>query len=80
MIYKRKNRTGAIVWAYRFDIPGEGRARVSAGGFATKKAAIDAEAARRLEVKAEMEARSKAPIKTVAGVLAAAIRGRGEVK
>ncbi len=70
MVYKRRNRTGAIVWAYRFDVPGEGRARVSAGGFATKKLATDAEAARRLEVKAEIEARSKAPIKTLSGVLA----------
>ncbi len=55
---KRKNRTGQIVWYYQFDGPGstrEKRDRISASGFATKRKAEDAEAARRIEEQQKRE-------------------------
>lgn len=53
-VHKRKNRSGEIVWAYRFDPPDSTKAHrheIRMSGFATKNEAINAEAARRLEVK-----------------------------
>jgi integrase len=51
-VYKRKSRVGKIVWGYQFSQPGatrKDRKRVFGSGFATKGAATDAEAARRVE-------------------------------
>jgi integrase len=56
-VYKRKYRSG-IVWYYSFDLPGSGRQdrrRAKESGFATKQAAIDAEAARRIEEQKKYE-------------------------
>src|SRR5712691_10349358 len=50
--FKKKNRSGKIVWGYMFSLPGSTRAkrdRKSKAGFATKQAAIEAEALRRIE-------------------------------
>src|SRR5712691_9865839 len=50
--FKKKNRSGKIVWGYMFSLPGatrKKRDRISKAGFATKQAAIEAEALRRVE-------------------------------
>jgi hypothetical protein len=50
--FKKKNRSGKIVWAYMFSPPGASRAnraRISKSGFATKREAEDAEAQRRID-------------------------------
>lgn len=68
MTYKRKSRKGKVTWAYRFDLPGSCRAnRLFAydGGFATKKAAEDAEAVKRVQIAAA----PKSARKTLAGLL-----------
>jgi len=52
-VYKRKYRDGRIVWRYLFDAPGstrENRIIIEKSGFATRKEAQEAEAARRIEV------------------------------
>jgi integrase len=57
-VHKRKYRSGAVVWFYEFNLPGatrHDRTRVSGSGFATKKEAIDAEIARRLEEQQKRE-------------------------
>lgn len=57
-VHKRKYRSGRVSWYYVFDAPGstrENRKQVTASGFSTKKAAQDAEAARRIEVQREWE-------------------------
>jgi len=51
-VYKRKYKSGDVVWSYLFSGPGatrEDRRQCTASGFATKKEAQDAEAARRIE-------------------------------
>jgi integrase len=64
--HKRKNPSGKVVWCYRFDAPGstrENRTEARASGFATKQAAVDAEAARRIEEQKKYEmARSGAGV------------------
>ena len=50
--YKRKNPSGKVVWAYKFNGPGSTRQHeilVRESGFKTKQEAVDAEAARRVE-------------------------------
>lgn len=50
-VFKRKHR-GKLTWFYKFDAPGSSRTnrhRIQGYGFATKSAAIDAEAARHIE-------------------------------
>jgi len=50
--FKKKNRSGKIVWGYMFSLPGSTRKkrdRISKAGFATKQAAIEAEALRRVD-------------------------------
>jgi integrase len=57
-VHKRKYRNGRIVWRYRFDAPGASRLDrrfVEKDGFATKKAASDAETIRRAEVLRQYE-------------------------
>jgi integrase len=59
-VHKRKYR-GKIVWRYKFDAPGstrEHRIFCAKVGFATKQAAIDAEAARRIEEQKKYEMRN----------------------
>ncbi len=68
-VRKRINPSGNVVWSYRFDGPGstrENRNEIRESGFATKQAAIDAEAARRVEEQKKYEM-----AKIGAGVLAA---------
>ena len=51
-VHKRKNPSGKVIWFYRFDAPGstrKDRRQVQKFGFNTKQAAVDAEAARRIE-------------------------------
>jgi integrase len=55
-ITKRKYKSGKVVWSYAFDAPGSGRAtrhQITGSGFATKGAAMDAEANRRVEAQME---------------------------
>jgi integrase len=49
--YKRKYDSGTVLWYFKFQPPGAARGTlpIRAFGFATKQAAIDAEAARRIE-------------------------------
>jgi len=59
-VHKRKLKSGGHVWAYCFDAPGSGRTnrrQIYASGFASKKEAQDAEAARRIEAQREQELR-----------------------
>ena len=51
-VHKRKYGSGKTVWFYKFDAPGSTRLDrrvIKESGFATKQAAIEAEAARRIE-------------------------------
>ena len=68
-VLKRRNPSGKVVWSYRFNAPGstrERRTEVRESGFATKQAAIDAEATRRIEEQKKFEM-----VKAGAGVVAA---------
>lgn len=65
-VYKRQYRNGRVVWSYEFAGPEssrENRTRITATGFATRKAAVEAEAERRLEIQQQAleQARDKAP-------------------
>jgi integrase len=56
--YKRKYRSGQVVWHYVFSLPGstrDQRLRITGSGFATKGAAQDAEAIRRIEEQQKRE-------------------------
>jgi integrase len=56
--FKKKNRSGKIVWAYMFSPPGatrENRVRISKSGFASKREAEDAEAQRRIDEKQKQD-------------------------
>ena len=65
-VHKYKNRGGKPLWAYQFSLPGstrKDRKRVIQGGFATKAAAANAEAERRVEEQKKREiAASGAPV------------------
>lgn len=57
-VFKRQYKSGKVVWSYVFSGPGatrEDQRQVTESGFATKKAAQDAEAARRSEEKQRYE-------------------------
>lgn len=63
MVYKRKLRK-RVDWCYAIELPGstkDNRLRDQKTGFPTKQAAIDAEAVRRVELKAE-DQKAKAPV------------------
>ena len=56
--YKRKYRSGQVVWHYVYSLPGstrDQRLRITGSGFATKGAAQDAEAIRRIEEQQKQE-------------------------
>jgi hypothetical protein len=58
-VHKRRYRSGKVVWYYVFDAPGstrEHRVQITASGFATKKEATNAEAARLVGVKSQQMA------------------------
>ena len=70
-VHKRK-RKGKITWLYKFDGPGstrDNRRIVRGFGFATKSAAQDAEAKRRIDEEQKF-AMAKAGVGVVAEVLA----------
>jgi hypothetical protein len=51
-VYKRKYKSGKVVWSYVFSGPGatrENQNQITESGFESKKDAQDAEAARRIE-------------------------------
>ena len=56
-VYKRKNRSGKIVWFYKFQGPGARRnaSPIREFGFATKQAAVEAETVRRTEEHKKVE-------------------------
>jgi integrase len=57
-IFKRKYKSGEVVWSYVFSAPGatrEDQRQITKSGFATKKEAQDAEAARRIEEQRKYE-------------------------
>jgi len=61
-VYKRKYRSGKAVWYYQFAPPGSSRLAqnlITESGFATKQAATDAEAARRIAEQKKTEARKR---------------------
>src|SRR6185312_2475511 len=63
-VFKRKLKSGGHVWAYWFDAPGSTRAdrrQISRSGFASKKEAQDAEAARRIEAQRHAELQENTP-------------------
>jgi len=69
-VHKLRYANGMVVWRYKFDAPGSTRDRriiIQKVGFATKKEAEAAEAARRLEVQREYEM-AKAGVGVVAAV------------
>src|SRR5512146_1788408 len=68
-VYKRKNRSGKVVWFYKFQPPGATRraSPIREFGFATKQEAIDAEVARRLDEHKKLDLRKAG----AAGVAAA---------
>jgi hypothetical protein len=77
-VRKRKNRSGKVVWCYRFSAPGstrENRKEIREFGFATKDEAVKAEAERRTKEQEKYElakagsAVAAAPPKTLAMVL-----------
>jgi integrase len=58
-VYKRKNPSGKTVWFYKLQPPGAKRSvlPIREFGFATKQAAMEAEAARRIEEQQKLELR-----------------------
>ncbi len=68
-VHKRTYRSGAVSWYFEFDGPGstrENRNRITESGFATKQAAIDGEAARRVEEQEKIEqAKAGSPVAAV---------------
>jgi hypothetical protein len=70
-VYKRKYKSGEVVWSYLFSGPGgtrEDRRQCTASGFKSKKEAQDAEALRRAEEQKRYEV-AKAGAVTVAAAL-----------
>jgi len=70
-VFKRKYRSGTTVWRYLFSAPGstaQDRRLVAEVGFASKQAAIDAEAKRRTQELQKCEL-TKAGAATVAAAL-----------
>src|ERR1035438_6207897 len=68
-VYKRKYRSGKAVWYYQFAPPGSSRLAqnlITESGFATKQAATDAEAARRIaeQKKTEVQKRGESGFAT----------------
>lgn len=65
-VHKRKYRSGEITWYLEFNGPGstrENRNRITESGFATKQAAIDREAVRRVEEQEKCEqAKAGSPV------------------
>jgi integrase len=85
-VHKRKYKSGKIVWRYAFNAPGSteaDRKQIVESGFATKKAATDAEAARRVAADAEYRLRKiqdvTAPLpETLGALLNEFLREHGE--
>src|SRR5215469_15753496 len=56
-VYKRKYKSGTVLWFYKFSPPGSKRGTlpIRQFGFATKQGAVDAEAKRRMEEQRKYE-------------------------
>ena len=68
-VFKRRYRSGKVVWRYLFDAPGstrQNRRQIEEGGFATKREAEDAEARRRIEEQQKFELAKIEPAKSPA--------------
>src|SRR5450432_1877585 len=79
-IYKRNLKGKGVSWCYLFSAPGatrENRAQIKKAGFATKKEATEAEAARRLELTIEAEAPAGGTPKTLGAVIQEWLKDRG---
>src|SRR5260370_17835861 len=88
-VHKRTYRSRQVVWFYEFNLPGatrQDRSRVSGSGFATKKAAADAEVARQIEEQQKRDLAKAgasvvdAPPKTLSMLLAECICQHAEEK
>ena len=63
-VHKRKLKSGATVWMYKFDGPDSARQSRNTfrkSGYSSKKEALEAEAARRVEVLREHELKQEGP-------------------
>lgn len=70
-VYKRKYKSGTVKWSYLFSGPGatrEDRNQITESGFASKKEAMDAEAARRMDEQQRYELAKNGAV-TVAAAL-----------
>jgi integrase len=88
-VHKRKYRSGELAWYFEFNGPGstrESRNRITESGFATKQAAIDREAVRRVEEQEKFEQAkagspvAAAPPKTLAMLLEEFFKQHVDVK
>lgn len=86
-VYKRTYRSGKTVWYYVFDAPGSTRherRQITCSGFQTRREAVEAEAARRLEEQRKLElekAGASPPIpKTLADLMDEFFREHGQKK
>jgi integrase len=64
-VKKRTYGSGKTVWHYVFDAPGSTRAtrrQIKGSGYATKQAAVDAEAARRVEEQKKIELKARGAV------------------
>ncbi len=71
-VYKRKYKSGDVVWSYLFSGPGatrEDRRQCTASGFNSKKEAQDAEAARRVEEQQKFDLAKAGAVVTVSAEL-----------
>jgi len=74
-VHKRKLKSGATVWMYKFDGPEsarQSRKTIRKSGFSSKKEALEAEAERRIEVLRQQELKQEGPQalpKTLAALL-----------
>src|ERR1035438_3451477 len=79
-IHKLKLKGKRVSWYYLFSAPGatrENRRQIKKGGFATKGEAIDAEAARRLDITNEADDVPGATPKTLGAVIREWLKDRG---
>ncbi len=83
-VRKRRLKGGGVRWGYCFDAPGstrDDRKQVALYGFASKKEALDAEAARRIEVQTEYAASlaaAKPAIPTLSALIEAFLKEHAE--
>ena len=86
-VYKRKYKSGTVLWFYKFSPPGSKRGTlpIRQFGFATKQEAVDAEANRRIEEQQKCELAkagsvAAAPPKTLSMLFQEFLRQHAEEK